>query len=337
MNLLAPVFSQLVGFRNWLYEKEFIKTIRLKVPVVSVGNITMGGTGKTPMIHWLIGELNKLNYQPGIVSRNYRATNKTAEWVVLRPRAFAAFGDEAVLLKVKNPEVPIISGPQKWLSAQKMVEESPQTNLVLVDDGFQHRKLHRDFDIVLIDVSVDRSDYHWPPEGRARESLDALARADVIVLTRWEQRNQETVSFLEPWTSQSGLVLRAEQSADEPMSFAGRPIEDGMILKNGRGLAFCGLGNPESFRKTLKAKGLTIGKFISYPDHADYDQERINELLVLAEDYDYLLTSEKDMVKLQEWPFQGPPLYVIPMQLKLDGDLEAFREKLAGKIRKSAQ
>lgn len=337
MNPLAPVLSSLVKLRNWLYEKEVLESVQLKVPVVSVGNITMGGTGKTPMIHWLIQELSKLNFKPGIVSRNYRGTNTKAEWVTVRPHAFAAFGDEAVLLKIKNPSVPIISGPQKWLSAQKMVAEASETNLILVDDGFQHRQLKRDFDIVLLDVSVSKADYAWPPAGRARESLEALLRADAVILTRWEQRRQETVEFLEPWTSRCPVVLRAEQMAEEPLRFAGRRVDDEKIFQSGKGLAFCGLGNPESFRKTLKDKGLSVSEFLSFPDHAHYDEKRINELLAAGETFDFLITTEKDMVKLQDWPFQGPPLYAIPIQLKVDGDLDAFRQKLVFKTRENAE
>jgi tetraacyldisaccharide 4'-kinase len=223
------------------------------------------------------------------------------------------------------------------MSAQKMEKESPETDIILIDDGFQHRKLHRNLDIVLLDSSVAVEDYHWPPAGRARESLEALTRADVVVLTRWEQHRPETISFLESWTSRCGIVLRAEQVAEDPTPVAGKKIESREVFSSGKGLAFCGLGNPESFRKTLRAKGLSIGQFLTYPDHAEYDEKRIKELLAMGAEFDYLITSEKDMVKLQEWPFQGPPLCVIPIQLKVEGDLEAFREKLASKIRESAQ
>lgn len=333
MNPLSPLFYSVVSLRNWLYEKKFFKTVRLDIPVISVGNITMGGTGKTPMIDWLVRELSQIGLTPGVVSRNYRGHLNHPDWVRVQPGASAAYGDEAILLKLKNPTLPILSGPQKWASALKLQKEAPEVNVVLIDDGFQHRQLHRNFDIVLLDVSVSVQDYQWPPYGRARESLGSLKRADVIIFTRWEQRNEETVQYLESLMEGRCLVLRAEQCTDRPKQAAGRSIENPELIKTGNALAFCGLGNPGSFLRSLQHLGLNIAQFIKFPDHAVYNDERVRQLLSAGANFDYLVTSEKDMVKLQDWPFKGPPLCVIPMQLKVNGDLEAFREKLSQSMR----
>jgi tetraacyldisaccharide 4'-kinase len=328
-NPLAPILQTAVHARNWLYDHSLLAEARLKIPVISVGNITMGGTGKTPFIHWLIGELKDLGYRPGVASRSYGAKLRNSEWVHTEPGSYAVFGDEAVLLKLKNPTVPILSGPQKWVSALKLERESSETNVVLIDDGFQHRRLHRDFNIVLLDASVSLKDYEWPPVGRARETIQSLRRAQVIVFTRWEQRNEETVEFLKNAHQYCDLVLNAEQEIEPLRWIAGRPIKDVEPLKSGTALAFCGLGNPSSFLKSLENQGLKIGEFMRFPDHADYDELRIRHLVESGAKFDYVVTSEKDMVKLQNWPFNGPSLCVTPMRLKISGSLEAFRAKLS--------
>lgn len=335
MNPLAPIWNSLIRSRNWLFDHEVFKIHQCHRPVISVGNITMGGTGKTPFIHWLIHEIQALGSTPGVVTRNYGTGVKTADWVHAEYGSYRKYGDEAVLLKVKNPKIEILSGPTKWKSAQRMELEKSQANIILVDDGFQHRRLFRNMDIVLLDVSVTKSDYDWPPMGRARESLLSLERADVIVFSRWEQRNEETVQYLEKNCPQSKIILRSEQYQDLPHWIHGRKLEDLEILKTGRVLSFCGLGNAKSFINNLHLQGIHIHDFIEFPDHFHYRQDHIKKIIKRSEGFDAIITSEKDMVKLQEWPHNGPPLYVVPLQLKISGDVEAFREKITLLLRKN--
>lgn len=329
INPLAPLISSVIKVRNWAYDTEIVKIVRLKIPVISVGNITMGGTGKTPFINWLLSEVSALGYRPGVVTRNYRASSKKAGWVHTQPGSYSLFGDESVFLKLKNPRTPILSGPKKWENALQMESGGEGVNVVLVDDGFQHRRLHRDLDIVLLDLSVAPTDYEWPPRGRARENFRNLQRAQIVVYTRWEQRRMDTLEFIKSQIPNGLIELQAEQVPDPLQWVAGRPIANMDEIKKGTALAFCGLGNPDSFFKTLESQGVIIGEKLQFPDHSNYDAKRIARLVELGSKYDYLVTSEKDMVKLQDWPFQGPSLCVTPMRLKLSGSLEEFREKLA--------
>jgi len=346
MNPFAPVWSSLVGLRNWIYDQKIIEPIQLPIPVISVGNITMGGTGKTPFIQWLLHELIRMGYHPGVISRNYGVNNKNSGFVTLGIEASSIFGDEAVLLKMKNPDIPIYSGPQKWKSALKVVEEAKSVDVLLIDDGFQHRRLKRDFDILLLDTSVKKRDYEWPPRGRARESFIALKRASAIIFTKCEQSNAETLAFLEKKCSSidyyqtqtqsiKPLMLRAEQKQGNPQWVRGKPLISQNIIKEGRGLAFCGLGNPESFLQGLKNQGLTIGAFKVFADHFQYDKKSIQSLIELSINYDYLVTSEKDFVKVMGWPDEGPPLCVVSLEYQMSGDLEGFRAKLARHLGKN--
>lgn len=334
---LGSVFSTLVALRNWMYDNKMMKTGAVRKAVISVGNITMGGTGKTPFIHWLIQEIETRGYHPGVVSRNYGSSFRTSEWVDSKPNSVTKFGDEAVLLKTKNPEVPMISGPLKWQSALKMDLEGEGVDVILVDDGFQHRRLRRDLDIVLLDVSVSIHDYYWPPMGRARESLKGLARADIIVFTRWEQRRDETIKWLQSGLPQKVITLQAEQVSGPIQRVAGAPLKSKSAIKNGTGLAFCGLGNPDSFIKTLNNQSLTIGEFMRFADHMNYEEDTLARILKAAEKFDYVITSEKDFIKLQNWPFNGPTLCVIPLEIKVAGAMEAFLEKMDSILRKDIQ
>lgn len=326
---LTPIYISAINLRNWAFEKKLIPSVQLKIPVISVGNITMGGTGKTPFIHWLLQEVKDLGYRPGVICRNYRASSSQPSWVHTEPGSYKQFGDEAVFLKLKNPMVPILSGPRKWENALQMESENSEVNTVLVDDGFQHRRLRRNLDIVLLDVSVSPSDYAWPPFGRARESLVELKRADVIVLSRWEQRDQKTVDFLNQHIPSSCIQLQAEQIVESPNWIAGTPWHQNRDIKKARVVAFCGLGNPTSFFKSLEQMELNIKDKIIFPDHTDYREPQVQKLIAASENSDFLITSEKDSVKLQNWPFHGPTLCVTSMRLKVTGPLEAFRETLA--------
>ncbi len=330
MNPFSPLWSAAINLRNWCYDHRLISNHQLDIPVISVGNITMGGTGKTPFIHWLIHEINQLGYKPGVITRNYKANGNESAWVSGEYGAYRKFGDEAVLLKVKNPKIGVLSGPTKWQSAVKMHSESQETQVILVDDGFQHRKLHRDMDIVLLDVSVPPHDYEWPPIGRARESFSELSRAHVIVYSRWELRREETLSYLQQELPPNLKVpiLKAEHKQGKPHWIHGKPINNENLFITGKGLAFCGLGNAQGFYSNLLSQNLNIASFIPFPDHFHYRQDDIKKIIKAAHDFDYIVTSEKDMVKLQEWPHNGPTLCVVPLEIQISGDKEAFHEQL---------
>lgn len=340
-SLLSPFMEGLVGTRNWLYDQKIITPVQLSIPVISVGNITMGGTGKTPFIQWLLKELFDLGFHPGVVSRNYGAKNAQEGLVTFNSQAASHFGDEPVLLKMNFPHIPIYAGAKKWRSAKQLCELDKSIDVLLVDDGFQHRSLARDMDIVLLDTSVNKNDYAWPPLGRARESLSAMKRAQVIVFTKWEQRNPETVEYLEKSMdihdkSNKGfdrvplnktLKLYSEQKLGALKCVKGSALST--IGETQKGFAFCGLARPKNFLFSLKALGLRIGEFKTFPDHFAYEPNSIKTVIELAKNYDYAVTSEKDWVKLSDWPEEGPTLYVLPVSQNLLGDSGGFREMLS--------
>lgn len=335
-NPLAPFWSSAVGLRNWMYDQHWVEPVSLPIPVISVGNLTMGGTGKTPFIQWLLKELSQMGYHPGVVSRNYGASNPKSGFVTTDPAASTFFGDEAALLKMNHPEIPVYAGSQKWQSALVVAREAKGVDVLLIDDGFQHRKLHRDFDIVLLDTSVPQQDYAWPPLGRARESLTAIHRAQTLVFTKCEQSNKQTLLYLERECQSHPMIMRSEQKQGFPQWKGGRSLPSLRVLHDGKGLAFCGLGHPESFLKGLQNQGLKIEKFKIFADHFAYDEKTIKMLADLSINFDYLVTSEKDFVKLSNWPPEGPPLYVVSLEHQMMSNGEGFRAQLLGRLRKKS-
>ncbi len=325
--ILTPLFVLLTKVRLFLYKKKILKSIKVKIPVLSIGNISMGGTGKTPFTLWLLNVLKKVNPEKkiGVVARNYKALNNKSERVQIHISSPLYFGDEAVLIQSKNPDVIVFSGPQKSISALELLSQEPETNILIIDDGFQHFKLERDLDIVLCDVSVPWSYYLFPPTGFLREPIQSLNRSHIIIFTKCEIKNEETYLNLKNIVQKISLqgtqklIIESEQVLGEPIHFGGTLLENWSGLKSY--FVFAGLAHPEQFAQTLKNKNLTIKDFKSLPDHSLFDQSLISKLIEESKG-SICLTTEKDAVKLREWPFDGPPLFVIPMQLKIDSKFE---------------
>lgn len=335
-NPLAPLFSLLTKTRISLYKKNIIDSIRLSIPVVSIGNITMGGTGKTPFTLWLLEYLiQQKKIKTGVVVRSYKTSLNHPARVQTNSESAAQFGDEAVLIQKHFPEALVYSGPQKYKTAQFMLgTENLNPQLLLIDDGFQHLKLQRDLDIVLCDTSVPLRDYDWPPFGRARENFAAFARADVIVLTKTEMQNSQTLEKIQKVIPKGKIVLKSQQTVLNWVAVGGHSSalkslsSEVSSLKSLKIFAFAGLARPENFKNTLLNLGIPIHSFLSLKDHTQYSSEFITELVQKAKDCDIALTTEKDVVKLQGWPQEALPLCVLPLQLKVTGDLEIFYAKL---------
>lgn len=330
MNILAPFFQLVTWLRQKFYQKKWIKAVELPVPVISIGNLTMGGTGKTPFTLWILEHFIG-RYKIGIVVKSYKASaNKPMR--VETDSNVDVVGDEALFLKLKVPQAHIYSGPSKYQTAQKLFSEE-KPDLIFVDDGFQHFKLKRDLDIVLLDVSVPLTDYSWFPIGRLREGFVALKRASVIVLSKTELKNEKTYDFVKLNIPKSSLVLESEQQTSRLIYEAGvQKYSDYDLtpsqLKEKKVLAFAGLARPINFKKSLYQKQIAITEFLGFPDHAKYDEKAIKDLEQKAKAFHLCITTEKDAVKLRKWSTTAPGLYVLPLRLNIKGAVKDLYEKL---------
>jgi tetraacyldisaccharide 4'-kinase len=294
--------------RNRRYDRGAAEVHRADVPVVSVGNLTVGGVGKTPMVEWIARWLRASGVRVVILSRGYGAEQ-------------GAVNDEALELELALPDVPHLQNPDRAASATVAVEELA-SQLLLLDDGFQHRRLARDLDIVLLDASEPFGFEHVLPRGTLREPVAGLRRANVIVLSRADMMDaaareavrRRALSFnpAAVWceVQHRPVALVDSQGADYPLEqLQGRRIG-----------AFCGIGNPAGFRHTLEALKCQVVAWKEFPDHHNYSRDDVDQLARSMREagVEAVVCTRKDLVKLRVPAIGGVPLRAVAVQLQFE-------------------
>ena len=297
--------------RNALYERGVRKARRAGAPVISVGNITAGGTGKTPFVAWLSRLLRIHKCRPAVLSRGY---GKSAKLGV---------DDENELLSRHVPEVPVVVDPDRLRGAERAVREHGADVLIL-DDGFQHRRLARDLDIVLIDAALPFGGGHLLPRGLLREPLTALKRAGFFVITRSDLVGPERLDEIKERLAEVAPRTPVAECIHLPSGLrevgAEEPNEDESCLLTNRWLAFCGIGNPDGFRGTLRNLAIEPAAFHAFPDHHVYRPGEVADLVRQAADLhcDGLLTTEKDAIKIERVLSVPLALPIVALQVCID-------------------
>ncbi len=308
MHPLAALYGGLVRARNAAYDHGLLGARRLHVPVISVGNLSVGGSGKTPFVI-LLGELLKrrgLHFD--VLSRGYGRQSRGVR--VVDPAGSAAeFGDEPLLM-ARRLEVPVVVGENRY-QAGRVAESRFGTQLHLLDDGFQHRGLARDFDIVLL--TPDDARDRLLPAGRLREPLASLARADAVVLTGGASADAFPVAGKVLWRARRGIL---------PKGVPAQP------------LAFCALARPQNFYLQLRTAGIECVAEATYRDHHLYTAQDVRDLLALKERSGAggFVTTEKDAVNLGGYLGELRPLAVVPVRMQLEEAehcLEALLQTIA--------
>jgi len=288
-----------VGARNGLYRKGYLSARRLQGSVVSVGNISAGGSGKTPFV-MLLGELLKARgIRFDVLSRGYGRGSRGVLFV--DPGGLPQqFGDEPLLI-VRKLQVPVIVGEDRY-EAGRFAESKFGPQLHLLDDGFQHRALARDFDIVLV-TPQDASD-RLLPAGRLREPLTSLSRADAVVLASGASEASFPLSGKTVWKVRRGIVAK-----DVPP----RPV------------VFCGIARPQNFLLQLRAANLEPAAQAFYRDHHAYSEKDVRELIELKRRSEAggFVTTEKDAVNLGPYLSALEPLAVVPVRMELENAANA--------------
>jgi tetraacyldisaccharide 4'-kinase len=293
MNLLSSIFGAGVRARNGLYDRAIARTQKLQGTVISVGNLSVGGSGKTPFV-LLLGELLKARGLAfDILSRGYGRKNRGV--VRVDPAGSSRdFGDEPLLL-ARRLGAPVIVGEDRY-EAGRFAEKSFGPQLHLLDDGFQHRALARDFDIVMVTPEDARD--RLLPAGRLREPLNSLSRADAIVLT--------SGASPESFPLQGKLVWR---------------VRRGITLTNvpARPIVFCGIARPQNFLLQLRTAGIEPVAQALYRDHHAYTERDIQDLLKLRQqsEAEGFVTTEKDAINLGGFLNALQPMAVIPVKMEL--------------------
>ncbi|MEJ5341092.1 MAG: tetraacyldisaccharide 4'-kinase [Thermogutta sp.] len=323
----GALYAAAMVLRNKAYDWRWLRTEQVEVPVISVGNLTLGGTGKTPFVAWLARWFRRHGVRVSIVSRGYGAEKGSRN-------------DEAKALEWALPDVPHLQNPDRVAAARTAITEL-ETELILLDDAFQHRRIARDLDIVLLDALQPFGFGHVVPRGLLREPLRGIRRAQIVILSRADLVSQDLreeirqrVAKLHP----SAIWAEIRQQPTAWVNAAG----DAQTLESfhpDKVLAFCGIGNPEAFRRTLERLQFTLdpGAVRVFPDHHPYTREDVGDLTRWAEQMQAkaVVCTEKDLVKIGLTHLGKIPLWALRIEVAfISGlsDVEAALQPLVERV-----
>jgi tetraacyldisaccharide 4'-kinase len=312
--LLSKPYGVLVRLRRRLYRLGVLGSHRARAPVISVGNITTGGTGKTPMVAWVVERLREAGRAPAILTRGYKAVEGAS--------------DEAEMLW-KLTRAPVVADPDRVGSAAAAVEAG--ADVLVLDDGFQHRRLRRDLDIVLIDATSPFGFGHCLPRGLLREPLSALGAADAVLITRSDMVSPAELEALSERLARLAPRASMHRAGHAPTAVvigAGRHLPAD-YLAGKKIVAFCGIGNPDAFFAGLEAIGAELAGRIAFDDHVAYGEKELARIRAAAERHrpEALVTTAKDRVKLV--PKDLPvPLWTLKIEVRVTAGEEALVEKI---------
>ncbi len=328
--------------RNFLYDIKIFKSHEFKVPVISVGNITVGGTGKTPMTEFLVKML-KDEHKPAILSRGYKRKTKGFRFVKTNSTV-AEVGDEPLQMKKKFKDVVVAVDANRVRGIQKIIDTHPEVTVILLDDAFQHRKVTPGFSILLSDYERPMLNDHFLPYGRLRESLHQIRRAHIIIITK----TAEDIKPIDMRILSENYKIKPYQALhfstfeyDELLPvFAGKNIFKTLdiIKKEGSSiLMLTGVANPTPLEEHLKKYDPNL-KTIAFSDHHDFserDIQKIKEVFNSIENKKkFIITTEKDTLRLRAVEKHidsdlKPIMYYIPVRVKyINPTTEEFRKQI---------
>lgn len=317
--VLSLAYAIAASLKNTLFDWGIKRQNQVAVPVISIGNLTTGGTGKTPVVASVVTHFVATGRQPAILSRGYRAIDGEAN-------------DEKLMLDQLCPNVEHVQDPDRVAGAAVAIEQY-QADVLVLDDGFQHRRIARDLNVVLVDATCPFGFGHLLPRGLLRESVRSLNRADVVLITR---ANQGDTATLEQITNR---VRRANNAIPIlKVAFLAQQLRNASGQSSGfetlAGLrigAFCAIGNPEGFRRTLVESQLDPDWLLTFPDHHHYSENDLAQLAQQATEMgvDVLLTTQKDLVKIPANSLGGVALWAVEIAADYGDDLEQFESILS--------
>jgi tetraacyldisaccharide 4'-kinase len=297
-------WKTIISLRNRRYDRGR-GVHRADIPVISVGNITTGGTGKTPMVRWIADRLRDEGHHPAILLRGYgKGTPETS--------------DEAMLYRQTMEGVPILADPDRVGALGRHLAGNPHTTCAILDDGFQHRRLHRDLDLVLVDATRPLDELRLLPAGHLREPLNSLRRAHAVIVTRAAGEDPDLSARIEALHGRPPLAWTDHQWMGVEVHEAGATrFEDCQWLSGRRFACRLGIGNPEAAREQLRQAGGEIVVDMPARDHAPFDGAEIDRLLKAAGEVDGVFMTAKDRVKAQPLIDAGCPVPLVVPQLRL--------------------
>jgi tetraacyldisaccharide 4'-kinase len=316
---LSWIYREIVRIRVWMYAKGVLPQRRVNTPVISVGNLTVGGTGKTPMVIWLAERLLAQGNRVGILTRGYKGREGTS--------------DEIEQMKARL-QARVLFGVGRNRYEQALRLEQIGVDILLMDDGFQHLKFARDVNILLLDASQPLMEESLLPAGRLREPLSEMGRADLLVFTRTETSPgaKDAIAKLNDYpvfSAATKLLGFRRLGSDNSLM----PAEQ---LGAGPFFSFCGIGNPQAFFKDLKNWGLSLAGTRIFPDHHRYSAADTVEIQTVARSVGAhaLLTTEKDAQNLSGIELRDLPTFVAVIELQIAKEedfLDAIQKRVTAR------
>ena len=337
LSFLSVPYLAVIVARNAYYTL-LRRSHRLRVPVVSIGNITVGGTGKTPTAAAVANMLIERGRRPALILRGYKGKpiqfdeekrNQAAEM-------WRKESDEALVLKRRCPQAGVFVNPNRLAAAEEAIDR--RHDAIVLDDAFQHRRVARNLDIVLVDATRPFGHGHMLPRGLLREPSRSLGRADIVVLTRSDQVHESDrtllIRRLKRVSNDAPIILSAHRITGFT-DIKGKFVDD-VSPAAMQAVVFAGIANFEGFRHSVETFGITIAAAYEYPDHHDYTRKEIEALrdVAVSLEANVILTTEKDAVKLVgRWNDEGCRLLVLRLDIEfLDGGEQVLSEAIDSAI-----
>lgn len=329
---VSALFSAAVSLRAALYQRGFLKKIKVKPRVVSIGNLTVGGMGKTPLTMRVAALLQEQHQSVAVLCKGYKRDRESTIGVVSDGKRILAdvsrSGDEAQLLARKLCGVPVVVGSPKWQAA-RWVESHLSVDWIVLDDGFQHLKLSRDHNVLLLDAERPFDNGQIVPLGALREPAGAIQRADILVLVQGSSGGKGSAEKLKSLCPSAELFRARRECVGVSMTDDAcvRPAQQ-IIGK--RLLAFCGLARPDQFFQDLHASDYTVVDSVVFPDHHRYHSRDARKILSRAIDCgaEALITTAKDAMNLSSRAFGNWPCYVFEIDMKIEDEPRFLRALL---------
>ncbi len=319
---LAGCYEVILKVRAGFYRRKIFRSYHLDKPVISVGNLTLGGTGKTPMVIKTAEAVMGLGWKPAILSRGYGGVSKKQVNVVCDGErvllSAQEAGDEPVMIARRLQSVPVVTGRDRVATGRYAIE-SLKADCLILDDGFQRLSLHRDLNLLLLDCKHPIGNAQLFPAGTLREPMESASRADVLVWTRCVGPESPDKSFL---AEKEFVEIKTELSFKDFVSLKDGKGQEASGLEGQGVFAFCGIAQPESFLSLIKQKGAKIFGFYCFPDHHNYSAKEISIIQEEAKSAgaSVLVTTEKDAVKLDPEEI-NLPVWTVRVEMNfLDGE-----------------
>lgn len=323
--LAALGYGAVTTLRNRAYDAGVFRSTHPGIPVIAVGNISAGGTGKTPLVSAIAGRLVARGLRAAVVTRGYRRSTRGTFVVADGAGGIASAregGDEPVMMARRTPGLVVIADEVR-VRGCRVAAERFGADVALLDDGFQHRACARDLDIVVIDATAPPWTDRMLPWGRLREPACNLSRADAIVVSRCNQAADWQATVARLHAEQTAPVFPAMFEATGMVSHPGASTFDLEGVRGATVVSFCGIGSPLSFRTTLESLGVNVVDALVYHDHHRYSAQDIDEILARQQRCGaaHIVTTEKDVQRLEEHAacFRGVSLLHPVMEVRLGG------------------